>query len=81
MAEEPNQARDIYSCLAWHGPLEAEEIVQRTQWHRYVVDTALGLMEEQALIQKVGTAPSGEPTYDTALNVVLKAMQPPVEGK
>jgi len=62
MNDEPNQARDVHTAVHDHGPIDAESIARRTRWNRHVVDVALEIMVENAMVARAERA-DGEPVY------------------
>lgn len=51
---EINQARDILTCIAKHGPITAEQISNQSGYIRYVIDVALPLLIERSLVCQSG---------------------------
>jgi predicted HTH transcriptional regulator len=51
---ERNESQEILDCIKANGPITAEEISQKTEWNRHLVDVALGLMIERGLIYQAG---------------------------
>lgn len=71
MSDSGTEIRAFLGCIKQHGPITAEQIAQKTEYVRYVVDVALPLMIEHGMIYQSGVTQDEwkDPVYQTRLEV------------
>lgn len=58
-----DQAKEIYEYVKGHAQADTEDIAIGTGWNRHVVEVALGIMEKEGLVRRIGTSEWGDPEW------------------